>query len=165
MKNANLSRLGGFTLIELLVVVLIIGILAGMALPYYRQAVDRARMAEMSTVLEKVHQAKHRKFMQTNRYSETFEGLDLNLKGAKGFRYTFGRDDSMRVFAGPGSMTRGYVFTGSQQDLMIILPDQRDHADCLAWTGRGAELCMIFCGTDEFTNPCCSDGTLGHCKS
>ncbi len=47
----------GITLVELLVVILIVGILAGVAVPVYTQYMVRARRSDAKTVLEQVRAA------------------------------------------------------------------------------------------------------------
>ena len=69
----------GFTLIELLVVVLIIGILSAIALPQYRKAVARSRMAGLITLASSVAQAEQRYFMANGEYTVNAADLDLSL--------------------------------------------------------------------------------------
>lgn len=70
----NIKR--GFTLIELLVVVLIIGILAGIALPVYTDAVEKSRASEAMIVLRAVRDAEKLYRLTHGTYADTFAKLD-----------------------------------------------------------------------------------------
>ncbi len=69
----------GFTLIELLVVVLIIGILAAVALPQYRLAVEKSRAVQAITFLKAWKDAEEIYYMTNGMYTEEFEPLGMVL--------------------------------------------------------------------------------------
>ena len=178
-----MSRLGGFTLIELLVVVLIIGILAAMALPQYFKAVERTRMAEAVTLMDSVVKAQRRKFMQTNRYANEFEGLDVSPKGATG-RIYFTKGDPVTGAGGNGfRMTLPINGSFRSSDLYAVrMVDgnyrhpslqyqykleryyQSDNVSCWGFNQAGRELCADFCGIDTpVSGYCCDNGTSETC--
>ena len=69
----------GFTLIELLVVVLIIGVLAGIALPQYQKAVAKAQAAEAISTVRVVADAAERYRLANGTYPTKFDLLDISL--------------------------------------------------------------------------------------
>ncbi len=79
MKNANISRLGGFTLIELLVVVLIIGILAGVALPQYEVAVKKSRLAAVIPLVKTLSDAEELYYNANGVYTGNVSSLDVSM--------------------------------------------------------------------------------------
>ncbi|MDR0734664.1 MAG: prepilin-type N-terminal cleavage/methylation domain-containing protein, partial [Elusimicrobiota bacterium] len=69
----------GFTLIELLVVVLIIGILAAIAFPQYRKAVNRSNAAEQIIILKTVNNAIKMFKLVSGRNPYNYGELDISF--------------------------------------------------------------------------------------
>ncbi len=69
----------GFTLLELLVVVLIIGVLAAIALPQYKRAVEKSKSAEALTILKAVSGSIQRYYLTNSSFPSDFKDLDIGI--------------------------------------------------------------------------------------
>jgi type IV pilus assembly protein PilE len=74
-----------FTLIELLVAVLIIGILAAIALPQYRKAVEKTRWMEGVIAINALADAWERHRLITGDYTNNLNDLDITVPAGKAF--------------------------------------------------------------------------------
>ena len=74
MKNKK-----GFTLLELLVVVVIIGILAAIALPQYKLAVDKAEFAKYQSMVSSLRDAYDEYVMLHGKGTKNFEDLSFTI--------------------------------------------------------------------------------------
>ena len=74
MKNVQ-----AFTLIELLVVVLIIGILAGVALPQYNKAVEKSRSAQALTLLKSTYDAATAYNLANGTHATSIDELSIDI--------------------------------------------------------------------------------------
>ena len=69
----------GFTLLELLVVVLIIGILAAIALPQYKKAIEKTKASQALTLIKSLDESIRSYQMTTGHYPTDFNLFDIEI--------------------------------------------------------------------------------------
>ncbi len=82
----------GFTLMELLIVIVVLGVLAGVALPVYSGFVDRAKKAEALGMLDAVRSSEMRYYAEWEAYTANLAALDFNPNtsvGGQNLRYKY----------------------------------------------------------------------------
>ena len=87
MKNKNIIK-HGFTLMELLAVVSIIGILASIALPLYRNAVDKSRWARLISPARSIANAEEAIMVSNGYYTANKDELVVSLPTDSDLNYT-----------------------------------------------------------------------------
>lgn len=89
---------GGFSLIELLVVVLIIGVLAGLAIPQYFKVVEKARVAEAQSTFSAVKSAQSLVMAKNGKYTSNWGDFDLAFTDSTGAPCTGSGGCAQKIF-------------------------------------------------------------------
>lgn len=82
----------GVTLLELMAVVAIIGILAAIAVPSYRNYVMRAQRTDAMSALLRIAAAQEKFYLQNNQYADALD--DLNIEGTENGWYDLEIDNT-----------------------------------------------------------------------
>ncbi len=156
-KTAN----KGFTLIELMVVVLIIGILAAIALPQYRMAVTKAKVAAILPMMRHIKDSYAEWKLTNDNYNKKGTPscasiFDLNIDCPEGWECSnVGEMENDDWYCFPNEECSGYVYCDSRKENFIIMmtqPDETGFGECIgntccfAYNDRSDKICRAIGG-------------------
>jgi len=104
----------GFTLIELMITVAIVAILAGVALPAYRDSVAKGRRAEARAVLLETSQWMERFFSENYRYDQNTAGTAVNSAMPSTLKVSPKQGSAVYTISATASTATSYTLTATR---------------------------------------------------
>lgn len=123
--NKWLHRQGGFTLVELMIAIAIVGIIAAVALPAYRQAVLKSHRSDAQITLSRLATLQERYYFGNNSYTDDFADIIAGAVSGQPVSSDEGRYSVALTLLGGGT---GWSMTATAAG------EQADDTDCATFT-------------------------------
>ena len=138
-RQTSRSRQGGVTLMEVMIVVVIVGILASVALPSYKDYVDRAKRTEGKVLLLEAAARQERYYFDENQYTIVADdlGYDVNTDPCTQSTNPCSDEENYDLtmnFGATGSINTSYLLT-----ITPLAPHTDTDCGTLTLDSRGIE--------------------------
>jgi type IV pilus assembly protein PilE len=126
----------GVTLLELMIVVVIVAILAGIAIPNYRQYVMRANRSDATAALLRIASAQEKVYLQANTYTNNLTAAPPTGLGVQGGVSEHGWYTLTIANPAVGDLTNGFTATATPVAGTVQAADTRCASFTINETGQ-----------------------------